>query len=56
MEEITNQTLHEILIRVEKKVDKQNGRLGKLELWRSGLVGGWIMLCVVIPLVVLYLK
>lgn len=39
MEEVTNATLHEILIRVEAKVDKTNGRVRSLELWRAGLAG-----------------
>ena len=30
-EEISNQTLHEILLRVETKVDKTNNRVNRLE-------------------------
>ena len=45
-EEYSNQTLHEILIRVEGRlaeihdeVKKTNGRVRKLESWRSYIVG-----------------
>jgi hypothetical protein len=34
MTEITNQTLHEILVRVESKVTKTNGRVTELECWQ----------------------
>lgn len=31
---------HEIVVKLEKKVGRQNGRITKLELWKSYLVGG----------------
>ena len=43
MSEITLETLHEILVRVEKKVEKTNGRVTRLEAWRNMMVGGLIV-------------
>lgn len=36
--------LKENLERIEGKVDKQNGRVGRLERWRSYLTGGLFVL------------
>ncbi len=43
-----NELLMAILERIEKKVDKQNDRVRKLELWRSGVVGGIAVLTIVV--------
>jgi len=60
MNEVSNQTLHEIQIRVENKIDKineklviQNGRIGKLENWRSLIIGGSVVInAIVVPVVI----
>jgi len=52
MEEPSNQTLHEILIRIEAKVDRTNGRVRALEIWRGIIMGGLIVISgVIIPIV-----
>jgi len=52
MEEPSNQTLHEILIRIETKVDRTNGRVRTLEIWRGIITGGLIVISgVIIPIV-----
>jgi len=51
MEEITNQTLHEILVRVEKQVTKTNGRVTDLENWKNKIKGALIIMNIIlIPL------
>jgi len=51
MEEITNQTLHEILVRVEKQVTKTNGRVTDLEDWKNKIKGALIIMNIIlIPL------
>ena len=51
MEEITNQTLHEILVRVEKQVTKTNGRVIDLENWKNKIKGALIIMNIIlIPL------
>jgi len=51
MEEITNQTLHEILVRVEKQVIKTNGRVTDLEDWKNKIKGALIIMNIIlIPL------
>ena len=42
--EITNQTLHEILVRVEEKVTKTNGRVTYLEGWKNKITGALIIM------------
>jgi len=37
--EPSNQTLNDILIRLEKNVDATNGRVRNLELWRARITG-----------------
>jgi hypothetical protein len=44
MKEITNQTLHEILVRVEKQVTKTNGRVTCLEGWKNKITGALIIM------------
>lgn len=39
MEEITNQTLHEIMKRVETGVGITNGRVRSLQIWRGYITG-----------------
>lgn len=68
MEEISNQTLHEILKRVEDKVDgvslkadKTNGNVKDLQLWKARMVGAWAVLSIIvtgilIPLTLNYLN
>ena len=52
MEEPSNNTLHEILIRIEDRVKNTNGRVGKLEAWRNLITGGLIVISgVIIPIV-----
>ena len=59
-ESFSNETLHEIQLRIENKVDKineklaiQNGRIGKLENWRSLIIGGSIVInAIVVPIVI----
>jgi len=46
--EYSNQVLHEVLIRVEEKVDKQNGRVRKLENRDAFNKGGLAILSVII--------
>ena len=48
MAEISNETLHAILVRVEGKVDKTNGRLRGVEkkVWAVG--GGLVVIAVVV--------
>lgn len=52
--EISNETLHEILVRLEKKVDHTNGRLSSVEkrIWAIG--GGLIVISIIV--VPLFLK
>lgn len=60
MEEISNQTLHSIIKgikedtgEIKKHIDIQNGRIGKLEQWRSLIIGGSIVVnAIVVPLVI----
>ena len=47
-EEITNETLHAILVWVEEKVDKTNGRVRVLENWRSFMTGGITIIAMVV--------
>ena len=52
MSDVSLGTLHEILIRVEKKVDKTNGRVTKLEAWKNKTLGALVIINVMlIPLV-----
>ena len=52
MEEPSNQTLHEILTRIESKVDKINGRVRSLEIWRGVITGGLIVISgVLVPII-----
>jgi len=52
-DEITNQTLHEILLRVEKKVDKTNGRVTNLEKRDSFNRGGlYIIGLILVPIAI----
>jgi len=54
-EKITLETIHEILIRVESQVNKTNGRVSKLEIWRGFITGGLAILAIlVIPLILNY--
>jgi len=48
MEEITNQTLHEILVRVEEKVTKTNGRVTCLESWKNKATGALIIMNIIL--------
>ena len=43
MNVITLQTLHDIVSRIEIKVDKTNGRVNKLEMWLNRIIGGLII-------------
>ena len=57
MEEITNQTLHEILVRVENQVTKTNGRVSCLENWKNKITGALIIMnLILIPLVYSVIK
>ena len=50
--EITNQTLHEILVRVEKQVTKTNGRVTDLEISRDEQAGAMRFIKVlIIPII-----
>lgn len=52
-DEISNQTLYEILMRIENKVDKTNGRVRSLEIWRGIITGGLIVISgVIIPIII----
>jgi len=31
------------IIKVENLLEKQNGRVGKLEAWRNMLIGAWVL-------------
>lgn len=55
MSEYSNQTLHEILVRLEKKVDDTldqtkltNGRVRKLEVWKGFITGGITLLSIIV--------
>jgi len=41
--EISLEVIHEVLTRVENKVDRTNGRVSKLEEWKNRIVGGLIV-------------
>ena len=43
-----DEALYEILIRIEQKVDKINGRVSKLEIWRGFMTGGMAVIAAVI--------
>jgi len=52
MEEPSNNTLHEILIRIEDRVKNTNGRVTELEKWKNRIAGGFIVIsAVLIPIV-----
>ena len=56
MTEITNQTLHEILVRVEEKVTKTNGRVTHLENWKDKVTGALVIMNVIfIPVLIIWL-
>lgn len=41
------------LAAIQTRVDKTNGRVMKLELWRATLVGAWVVLtAIIIPIIV----
>lgn len=42
----------ERLTKIEEKQDKTNGRISRLELWRMLLIGGYIILQSVIPILI----
>lgn len=47
--------IKEMLTRIETQTTKTNGRVNKLESWKSLLIGGWIIVTLfVIPLVVAF--
>ena len=49
----SNQTLYQILVRIEKKVDRTNGRVRALEIWRGVITGGLLVISgIVIPIVI----
>lgn len=48
MGQITNQTLHEILLRVEEKVDRTNGRVRSLEVWKGFITGSITIIAMVV--------
>ena len=51
--EPSNQTLHEILLRIEKKVDQTNGRVRSLEIWKALITGGVLVISgVLIPIII----
>jgi len=54
--EITNQTLHEILVRVEEKVTKTNSRVTHLENWKDKVTGALVIMNVIfIPVLIIWL-
>jgi len=55
--EISNETLHEILIRLEKKVDKQNGRVraNEKKIW-AAFGGVAVVAVIVVPLFIDLIK
>jgi len=55
MEQITNETLHAILVRVEEKVDKTNGRVRSLEVSRGFMTGGITIIGIVVGYMVNYI-
>ncbi len=55
MENITLGTIHEILVRVEKKVDKTNGRVTVLEALKNKVIGGLIITNIIVVPIVLTL-
>jgi len=56
MSEITNDTLHEILVRLEKKVDKTNGRVRTLEVWKGFITGGLTIIAIVVGYIANYIQ
>jgi len=51
--EPSNQTLHEILIRIEDKINSINGRVRKLEVWKGVITGGLLVLGgTIIPIII----
>jgi len=52
MEEPSNNTLYEILKRIEERVKNTNGRVTELEKWKNRIAGGFIVIsAVLIPIV-----
>ena len=45
---LNDETLYEILMRIEQKVDKINSRVAKLEIWRGFMTGGMAVIAAVI--------
>jgi len=57
MEEITNQTLHAILLEVKDTVKNNNGRLRKVEKKVWAMTGGLVVIAIiVVPLFIDLLK
>jgi len=51
--EPSNNTLHEILLRIEKKVEKTNGRVSDLEKWKNRIAGGLVVIsAVLVPIAI----
>jgi len=50
---ISLEVIHEVLTRVEGKVDKTNGRVCKLEDWKNRIIGGLIVTnIIVVPIAI----
>jgi hypothetical protein len=49
--DVAHKSLLEYVERIEKQTQRTNGRVTKLELWRSGIVAGIAVLCFLIPLI-----
>ena len=45
---LNDETIYEILMRIEQKVDKINSRVAKLEIWRGFMTGGMAVIVAVI--------
>ena len=54
---ISLEVIHEVLTRVEKKVDRTNGRVSKLEAWKNRLAGAIVIMNIIIlPIIYFFIK
>ena len=57
MTKISLEVIHEVLTRVEKKVDRTNGRVSKLEAWKNRLAGAIVIMNIIIlPIIYFFIK
>jgi len=46
-----NEEIGRTLVRIEAKVDKTNGRVTSIELWRARIMGAWFVMSLAGPVI-----